>query len=64
MKIYKHTGSGFYIGSLVIVIAENYEMAKWLIETELISIGLNGEQLNITEADIKEGVVYSENGDY
>lgn len=64
MKIYKHQGAGFYIGSLIIVIAEDMEMAEWLIKTELISIGLNDEELNITEAEIKQGVVHSENGDY
>ena len=32
MKIYKHEGKGFYIGSCIIVIADSTEMATILIE--------------------------------
>lgn len=64
MKIYKHQGKGFWIGSCVLVVAENEESAKILIKNELINIGLNDEEPNPSEVQIVNGVIYSYNGDY
>jgi hypothetical protein len=64
MKIYKHEGKGFWIGSCVIVITENEESAKNLIKGELVKIGLNDEEPNPSEINIIDGIIYSYNGDY
>jgi hypothetical protein len=64
MKLYKHEGKGFYIGSCVIVMAESIEMATILIDNELHSMGLSDETINIVELDVRDGIVYSHNGDY
>ncbi len=64
MNLYKHEGKGFYIGSCVIVMAESIEMATVLIDNELNSMGLSDETINIVELDVRDGIVYSHNGDY
>jgi hypothetical protein len=64
MKIYKHEGKGFYIGSCVIVVADTIEMAKILIENELFRMGLSDEKAEPIEIDIRDNIVYSYNGDY
>lgn len=64
MKLYKHEGKGFYIGSCIIVMAESFEMATILIENELFDMGLSDEKVNVVELDIRDGIVYSYNGDY
>jgi hypothetical protein len=64
MKIYKHEGKGFWIGSCVIVIADTIEMAKILIENELFRMGLSDEKAEPIEIDIRDNIVYSYNGDY
>jgi len=64
MKIYKHEGKGFYIGSCIIVVADSIEHANVLIEDELFRMGLSNEKPDIVEIDIKDGIVYSYNGDY
>lgn len=64
MKIYKHEGKGFYIGSCIIVIADSTEMATILIENELFRIGLSNEKVVPIEVDTRDGIIYSYNGDY
>jgi hypothetical protein len=64
MKIYKHEGKGFWIGSCIIVIADTIEMAKILIENELFRMGLSDEKAEPIEIDIRDNIVYSYNGDY
>ena len=64
MKIYKHEGKGFYIGSCVIVVADTIEMAKILIENELFRMGLSDEKAEPIEIDIRDNIIYSYNGDY
>jgi hypothetical protein len=64
MKIYKHEGKGFYIGSCVIVVANTIEMAKILIENELFKMGLSDEKAEPIEIDIRDNIIYSYNGDY
>ena len=64
MKIYKHEGKGFYIGSCIIVVADTIEMAKILIENELFRMGLSDEKAEPIEIDIRDNIVYSYNGDY
>lgn len=64
MKIYKHEGNGFYIGSCVIVVANTIEMAEILIENELFRMGLSDEKAEPIEIDIRDNIIYSYNGDY
>lgn len=64
MKIYKHEGKGFYIGSCVIVIAETIDTARVLIENELFRIGLSNEKAEPIEVDITDKIIYTHNGDY
>jgi hypothetical protein len=64
MKIYKHEGKGFYIGSCIIVVADTIEMAKILIENELFRMGLSDEKAEPIEIDIRDNIIYSYNGDY
>lgn len=64
-KLYIHEGAGHYIGSTVIVCAENFEEAKKLIKQELIDWGLPNEELNVEEIQIKKNTtIYVCNGDY
>lgn len=64
MKLYKHEGKGFYIGSCIIVIADSVESATILIENELFRMGLSDEKVEVFEIDTKDGIVYANNGDY
>ena len=64
MKVYKHEGKGFYIGSCVIVIADTIEMARVLIENELFRMGLSDEKAEPVEIDTTDNIIYSYNGDY
>ena len=66
MKIYKHEGKGHYIGSCIIVLAEDYNQAWEIIRKELNLIGLAGEELNITYLGFADSpqLIYSYNGDY
>jgi hypothetical protein len=64
MKVYKHEGKGFYIGSCVIVIADTIEMARVLIENELFRMGLSDEKAAPVEVDTTDNIIYSYNGDY
>lgn len=64
-RIFKHEGSGHYIGSCIIVIDTDIESAKAFIRKILDSQGLKKEQLSVDEIDIEKGkVVYVNNGDY
>jgi len=65
MKIYIHSGFGHYVGSTVVVIAENLEDAKKLIRQDLIRMDLDFEEFSIEEHEITANkVVYSVSGDY
>lgn len=64
MKVYKHEGKGFYIGSCIIVIADSIEIATILIENELFRMGLSNEKAVPVEVDTRDGIVHSYNGDY
>lgn len=64
-KLYLHEGAGHYIGSTVLVCAENIEDAEQLIRSELDSHGLPEEPLNIREMKIQSNsVIISDGGDY
>lgn len=64
-KIYKHEGPGHYIGSCIIVIAEDEYEASDLIRTELDSMGLHNEVINMVEMSIKkQKIIYAYDGDY
>lgn len=65
MKIYKHTGNGHYIGSCIVVVAFNKELAEHKIKKLLVEGGLPNEGLNIEEFDFILGrVIVNDNGDY
>lgn len=66
MKIYKHIGQGYWIGSVVIVAAKDSRQAKKVIRKYLDGCGLNDEELNVSLVKINElpGIIYSENGEY
>lgn len=63
MKIFKHEGPGFYIGSCVIVTAEDINAAEALIRKQLSSMRLADERLEIVEVDASNGIIYSYNGE-
>ena len=67
MKIYKHEGSGHYIGSCVIVSAEDYPAGYQMIREKLDSMGLRDEKADIKEVvgALESGtVILSQSGDY
>ena len=67
MKLFIHEGNGHYIGSTVIVWAENKDSAYKIIRKELNSMGLKDEEPFIIPIKLisKEPcVVYSNSGDY
>jgi hypothetical protein len=65
MKIYKHTGKGHYIGSCVIVVAEDMQKACKLIRKTLDDGGLQNEPLNVVWVESRPNtIVYEHNGDY
>ena len=65
MKFFKHEGDGHWIGSCVIVCADDLDTAKGLIRSELNSSGLWDEQLDVEEMNINPNhVVYFHSGDY
>ena len=65
MKIYIHEGPGHYVGSVVIVIANNYNDARDIISRRLDDMGLEKENLSIIEKNIIDGqIVFCSNGDY
>lgn len=65
MKLYIHTGPGHYVGSVVIVIANNYDDARDIISRRLSDMGLEKEDLSIIERDIIDGqIVFCSSGDY
>ena len=67
MRIYRHYGKGHYIGSCIIVAANDEDEARAMIRTELDNMGLKEEKV----ADflhplpiLFHGIVYSDSGDY
>ncbi len=67
MKIFIHTGKGHYIGSVVVVAAEDIGKAFFKVREYLDGQGLVNEKIEITEKQISEEettIIYSQNGDY
>lgn len=65
LRIFKHTGRGHYIGSVIIVMTNTVSEAHSMIRDELDSVGLKHEDLNIIELEsTKKCIIYSHNGDY
>lgn len=66
MKIYRHSGSGHYIGSQVIVIAGSKKTAEKLIRNYLDAHGLPDEKLRIETRDIPSTgkIIHAVDGDY
>lgn len=62
MKIFKHEGRGFYIGSCIVVKCEDIKEAEFLIRKELDEHGLSKEKLEVEECTGK--IIVSQNGDY
>lgn len=62
MKIFKHTGRGFYLMSCVIVKANSIEEATSLIRTELDKAGLIGLDIDVEE--VTDDVIHVDDGDY
>jgi hypothetical protein len=64
-SLWIHRGAGHYIGSLVIVCAENKGDAEAIIREQLDKCGLKDEPLEVTEAAFsKNSVIVCNDGDY
>lgn len=61
-KIYKHRGLGHYLGSCIIVRADNLDDAKKMVKHELVLHGLSNEELNVFE--VIDDVIHVDDGDY
>jgi hypothetical protein len=67
MKIYIHHGNGhWYMGSTVIVIENDEQLAREMIRKTLDDMGLHHEQIYILEEEeiVTGKVIFSESGDY
>ena len=65
MKIYKHEGKGHWIGSTVIVVANDRETAEAMVRENLDRGGLQNEELNVVEISIEPNtLIHYDNGDY
>lgn len=68
MKVYKWEGKGFFLGAVVIVIADCMLSAKEMIEKELIDGGLARsweESQEVEEFDLDDcKVIFVDSGDY
>ena len=67
MNIYKHTGPGHHVGSVVVVQADCLKSAKEMIEHALIENGLYNEELNIVDLGCSYNeckVLHVDTGDY
>jgi hypothetical protein len=65
MKLYIHEGPGHCVGSVVIVVSDNYETAYEIISKRLDDMGLNKENISIIEKEIiNNEIVFSKSGDY
>lgn len=63
MGIFIHEGRGYYIGSAVIVKADNIEDAEIIIRNILDEKGLIGEKVDVVDIS-EENVLYVHDGDY
>jgi hypothetical protein len=63
-KLWIHTGPGHYLGCTIIVQAETLEKAAFIVRKELDGMGWSNAAIHLEELVVKEGVVYSDNGDY
>jgi hypothetical protein len=67
-NIYKLEHSGFWLGGVIIVLAENLEKAKEIISETLIENGVGESQFNINDVarveQIMPNVIYLSTGDY
>lgn len=68
MNIYIHEGKGHYIGSAIVVVADNFDVAKAVIRNKLDNNGLEKEIMDIVCIGPVEmnrnSVVYSNDGNY
>ena len=67
MKIYKHEGTGHYIGSVIIVQAGSKTTAKKVVRAYLDSVGLEKESTNCKLVPVptrKSFIIYAQDGDY
>jgi hypothetical protein len=67
-NIYKLEHRGFWLGGVIIVLAENLEKAKEIISETLIENGVGESQFNINDVarveQIMPNVIYLSTGDY
>ena len=67
-NIYKLKHSGFWLGGVIIVYAENLEQAKSIIEKTLQDNGVDLSEFNIQDVErvetIMPNVIYLSTGDY
>jgi len=68
MKIYKWQGSGHYLGATMIFLCDNLELAKEMIEKELIDCGLaksweESQEIEVIELDGCK-MIWGDDGDY
>ena len=65
-KVYVYSGYGMFLGSTVIVIANDLEEAQILISAELAVHGLERSEKHDTveEHQIKNGTIFVNDGDY
>lgn len=67
-NIYKLEHSGFWLGGVIIVYAENLEQAKSIIEKTLQDNGIDLSEFNIHDVErvetIMPNVIYLSTGDY
>ena len=65
IKFYLHSGPGHYVGSTIIVSAEDIESAGSLIRGILDGGGLTDEELNVRElVSSRSEVLHADLGDY
>lgn len=65
LKFYLHSGPGHYVGSTIIVSAENIDSASSMIRGILDNGGLSDEELNVREfASTQSEVILADLGDY
>lgn len=69
MPIYKHLGTGHYIGSCIVIVANSKKDAENIIRKELDESGLKTEMLDITTYPIPKYrkrplIIHSDSGNY
>lgn len=64
MNVYVHEGNGHYIGSVVVVHAEDDAQAAAIVREYLDCAGLRDEAVNLKRKEGGVGIIYAQDGDY